>query len=200
VKQVIREWVKSKLPVIMLGNRSIETPALSYAYYNFMGRDDKFYSCNFVYDRTRIIGSISQLETLRISGEVLDADIPEERSIFEVLDQYLEVYNTKEEWVKNRPPMVTKENFEKYINSYISSSLEKVTGFVHGDFRVEETYAQNDLSVLIYYSLDGILYSPLKYLIAEPSPLRIRNHKEKSKEFREFAEKIGDFFSGVIWY
>lgn len=199
MKKIIIEWVKSKSPKIMLGHKSIES-VMTYEFYNFMGHDGKYYSCNVVYDRERIIGSLSQMNMLRLGGRVEEGHLAKERPVFEILDDTLSVFDTKEEWLENRPKAITKEQFDEFISTYFSKMLESATGLEYEGFKVVEANAHEDMTVMVYYSLYDNLYSPLKYSMVEPSILRIRNHGEDSRNFKDFAEKIGSLFCGVIWY
>lgn len=199
MKGFIREWVKTKRPQVILGHKEV-TLGLTYEFYEFLGWDDKFYSISLVYNDFNILGSMKSINTLRLFGDS-EPSTMKPMGLYEVLDNSLECYETKEDWLRNRARLITKEELSKFLGIYYNRISEAVLNTNTDKFTVVNFTFSNETAVAVYFNFDGILQMPLKMYIGEPSVVKIRNYGEDTLEFRSFVERLGQAINSmVIWY
>lgn len=199
MRKFITAWLASKKPQVILRVKIVGSD-FRFGVFDFWGNDGFFYASSFCFDDHRVYGTLQNMSTVRIGGKAEGDEIEVAKSLPTVFDQYLVAYTTKEEYVKNRSKVLTEEQLTQILSKNYEKVLSAVWVSSTVNFSVVDVVLRGSSSVIVYYSLSGKIYMPLKFSIGEPSLIKAQNFGPVTTEFRSFVESIGEILGGVIWY
>ena len=193
-------WLSLKQPKVVLRSKVVGR-ILSHGLFDFIGPDNRYYSCSVVFDNHRIYGNIEEFDVLRLKSGTEVEQVVVEQSIYEVLDSSTISFSTKEEWVENRPKPVDDDLLAKWMGQKCQRIIDDIYGVSVGNFKVVEVKIITPFEFLVYFLWKEKPYAPLKMFVGEPTAVRFRNFLGETGFFKVFVDKIAKCMGGsVIWF
>lgn len=200
MKKYISAWIASKNPKVMLGNHCAGK-GLYYETYEFMGQDERYYVCGFIYDESKVIPyTESSVELFLGMGESTEAPVSdeEERGLLAIFESALMSYPSLEEFKANRPKKLDKSEMEKMLLYYYQGIKQRLLEQSFGSFQVSDVEMTGH-SAVVFFKKKGYLQSPIRMQLGEPTLVKRRNYGDLNESFEEFVEGLGDLTGGIVW-
>lgn len=197
MEKYIASFIASKGVVAVLGFEKVVSRA-TYLYYEFMGKDDRFYVFSILYDSHRIWGTLEGAQALQLTSGGKTVAVGVQEGMLDVLEKFLRVYNDKDEFNDNRAKKITKDELDMFLAPYYNSMKNKLSNVSLHNFSVQKV-VDNGTFFTIYFTLLTRMELPIKLNIGEPSVVVRRDYLKYSKPFEHFVEKLGEITGEIIW-
>lgn len=199
MRELIRAWAESKGVSAWLGHESVGD-VFTYEMYRFRCVDGKYRSIDVVYDSSRIIGSLSALNTNLLETKSMSLIKPKPVIVFPVLDSISCTWNSLKELNANGPKPISEKVFNKMVSVYFQQIMNRLYAVATEHFRVVSVQIPGRMAsfVVTFRGIDDFL-QPVKLHLGEVSAVVDYDFGVLTPEYKRFVEQLGEVTGGVVW-
>jgi len=199
VKDLIMKWLHGKV-LAVLDNKSYTSPVEHY-YYAYLGVDNRTHSFSVIVNGDRLL-PLSKREkgspVKLLEGGSIASD-NREKSVFDILDEALESFDTRDEWFEKSTKPMTPTKLQDILAVVTQKAVSNIYSVRSENFRVSNVRVLTLNQVMVDFVFNEIPYLPIPLTLGTTTAVRERNFGVHTQEFKQFVEDLIASYGKIVW-